>query len=155
LVTVVIIGILAGIAYPAYNNHVSGTQRSDATINLTRIARLQVGFFTECGRYAGSIVGAAGSAKVCANPGTMDADLSATGETKLGQYKVTVVVKDGLAPLLALGGGGFTLTATPAGAQAAADGAKCATIFLDEAGVKGATGTDAVLGPNGGKCWKK
>ena len=51
MITVVIVGILASIAYPSYTNYVTAARRSDATINLTRIAAQQEKFFTECGTY--------------------------------------------------------------------------------------------------------
>ena len=57
LITVVILGILVGIGYPQYTRYITETRRSDATINLTRIAALQEKFFTECGRYTANFNG--------------------------------------------------------------------------------------------------
>lgn len=153
LITVVILGILAAIAYPSYTSYVAQTRRSDATINLSRIAATQEKFFTECGRYADNL-GVSGTPRNCAT-GTLDAGLSAGGLTTDGFYAITAVVAPGPAPLNAPGGGGFTLTAQPAGTQIVADNAKCNTITINQAGVKTALGTDGLSGPNGGKCWKK
>jgi type IV pilus assembly protein PilE len=154
MIAVVIVGILAGIAYPNYINYVRETRRTDASINLTRIARLQVSFFTRCGRYAANL-GVSQTIPDCAT-GTMDADLEPGGLARGGLYTLTSVVTPGPPPLLAPGGGTFILTATPNPTKVpAAEIAKCATLTITETGVKGATGTDAVLSPFGGRCWKR
>lgn len=154
MITVVVIAILAGIAYPNYSRYVAETRRSDATINLTRIATLQDKFFTQCGRYADNLLGASGTPANCAT-GTMNTSLAAGGVTRDGHYTVTAVVAPGPAPLNAPGGGGFTLTAQPAGSQATADAARCNTFTIDQTGAKTALGSDSLSGPNGGRCWKK
>jgi len=151
MITVVIIAILAAVGYPSYINFVTEARRSDATINITRIASLQEKFFTECGRYAVTL-GVSGTPRNCAG-GVMDAGLAAGGATREGHYILTAVVAPGPAPVNAPGGGGFTLTATPAGLQATRDAAKCTTLTINQIGVKAATGTDG--GPTGGRCWKK
>jgi type IV pilus assembly protein PilE len=154
MITVVIIGILAGIAYPSYTRYVAETRRSDATINLTRIATLQDKFFTRCGRYAVNLA-VSGTPPNCADPGTLDAALGVGGVTREGHYTVTAVVAPGPGPLNAPGGGGFTLTAQPVGPQAIADAVRCNTFTIDQTGAKGAAGGDGLSGPNGGRCWKK
>jgi type IV pilus assembly protein PilE len=58
MITVVIIGILAAIAYPSYRNYTTQTRRSDAQIALTQAANQQERFFTECNSYAPSITAA-------------------------------------------------------------------------------------------------
>ena len=148
MITVAIVGILAAIAYPSYTNYVTQARRSDATINLTRIAAQQEKFFTECGRYADTL----GAARNC-GAGTLAAGLAA-GATTDGYYTLTAAVSPGPPPLLAVGGGGFVLTAQPASTQIAADNAKCNTFTINQAGLKTALGTDGNL-TNGGKCWKK
>lgn len=152
LITVVILGILAAIAYPSYTSYVAQTRRSDATTNLSRIAAIQEKFFTECGRYANNL-GISGTARNCGT-GTLDAGLAAGGLTIDGHYAITAVVFPGPLPLSAPGGGGFTLTAQPAGTQFAADNAKCNAITLNQAGAKTAGGTEGNM-TNGGRCWKK
>ena len=57
MVTVVIIGILAAIAYPSYQNYTKQTRRSDAQIALTQAANQQEKFFTECNWYAKTLHG--------------------------------------------------------------------------------------------------
>jgi type IV pilus assembly protein PilE len=152
MITVAIIGILAAIGYPSYIKYVTETRRSDATINLVRIASLQEKFFTECGRYADTL-GVSGTPRNCAG-GVMDADLVVGGATREGHYILAAVVAPGPAPLNAAGGGGFTLTATPAGLQATRDAARCTTLTISNIGLKTATGTEGNL-TDGGRCWKK
>jgi len=152
MITVVIVAILAAIGYPSYIRFVSESRRSDATINLTRIASLQEKNFTECGRYA-DILAVTPTPRNCAG-GIMDAGLVAGGATRDGNYVITAVVTPGPLPLAAPGGGGFTLTATPNGLQAVRDGLECTTLTLNNVGLKTATGTDGNL-IDGGRCWKK
>lgn len=60
MITVVIVGILASIAYPSYRNYVTQTRRSDAQIALTQAANQQERFFTECNWYAATLNGTRG-----------------------------------------------------------------------------------------------
>ncbi|MCR4346804.1 MAG: prepilin-type N-terminal cleavage/methylation domain-containing protein [Sulfuricaulis sp.] len=57
MIVVVIIGILATIAYPSYRNFTTQARRSDAQIALTRVAAQQEKFFSDCTTYAGTLVG--------------------------------------------------------------------------------------------------
>lgn len=159
MITVVIIGILAAIAYPSYTNYVTAARRSDATINLTRIAALQEKFFTRCGRYADNLIGTPIPCGPAPATAIFDAGLAAGGVTRDGYYTLTATVTPGPPPLGggagAPGGGGFTLTAAPALTQATADLTKCTTLTLANTGAKDATGSDSPVGTNGGKCWKK
>jgi len=150
MIAVAIIGILAALAYPNYIQYISETRRSDATINLVRIASLQEKFFTECGFYAGTL----GAVRNCGTS-TLAAGLTAGGATTEGHYTIAVVTIPGPPPLATPGGGGFTLTATPAGLQAVRDGLRCATITITNTGARDATGTASPAGTNGGRCWKR
>jgi len=57
MITVVIIGIIAAIAYPSYTNYMTQTRRSDAQITLTRTAALQEKYFSDCNHYAKKLEG--------------------------------------------------------------------------------------------------
>lgn len=57
MITVVIVGILAAIAYPSYQNYVKQTRRSDAQIALTQAANQQERYFTECNAYTSNLGG--------------------------------------------------------------------------------------------------
>lgn len=160
MVTVAIVAILGAIAYPWYRDHITSSRRTDATRPLGELAAAQEKFFTQCGGYAGTI-GPNPPGRVCppavgSAAGAIDTNtitISAGGLTKDGFYLITIT--PGNTGTLA---SSYQLTATPVGAQLANDGGatgKCTTIGLDSTGIKSATGTDALLGPNGGKCWKK
>lgn len=52
MIVVAIVGILAAIAYPSYQNQVRQTRRSDAQIALNEIANMQEKFYSQCSQYA-------------------------------------------------------------------------------------------------------
>lgn len=148
MITVVILGILAAIAYPSYTSYVALTRRTDGTMALTRIAAIQEKFYTECGTYTTAFNGAISDPNPANRCTGLGIGATAASYTTLdGFYTITAVIT--------AGGGGFTLTAQPTGVQSTADSAKCNTITVNQAGVKSALGTDGISGPNGGKCWKK
>lgn len=147
MITVVIIGILASIAYPSYTRYVAETRRSDATINLTRIAALQEKFFTQCGVYAIALDTPLACGPNPPNPPRSLISGLTAGVTTDGYYTLT-------AALGVASDGGYLLTAAPAGTQATADATKCTNLTINATGKKTAAGTDGNL-TNGGKCWKK
>ncbi len=147
MITVVIIGILAAIAYPNYSRYVAETRRSDATINLTRIAALQEKFFTECGVYATALDTPLACGPNPPNPPRSLLSGLTAGVTTDGYYTLTATLGDPNTD------GGYLLTAVPAGTQATADTTKCTNLTINALGRKTAAGTDG--GPTGGKCWKK
>lgn len=155
MVSIVVVGILAAIGYPQYTKYIRETRRSDATINLARIAALQEKFYTECGVYTQNFNGAIFSpvpAIRCTGLGAGPVAGSLT--TVDGYYTLTIpVLLPGPAPANVAGGGGYRLSAAPAGGQLP-DAANCTTLTIDNTGVKTATGTDGNL-TNGGKCWKR
>ncbi len=57
MIVVVITGVLAAIAYPAYTRYVIESRRSDAQIGLTQLAALQEKFFSQCNKYTVNIDG--------------------------------------------------------------------------------------------------
>ncbi len=60
LVVVAIISILTLIAFPAYQDQMRKTRRSDAKIALTTLASQQEKFLSNNGRYTATIVGSPG-----------------------------------------------------------------------------------------------
>lgn len=58
MIVVVIIGVLASIAYPSYQKYSMQSRRSDAQIALMRVAAMQEKFYSDCGYYAKTLVGA-------------------------------------------------------------------------------------------------
>lgn len=54
MITVAIIGILAGIAYPSYQDHVFKSRRADAKAALSGLANAMERYYTENNDYAGA-----------------------------------------------------------------------------------------------------
>lgn len=120
MITVVIVAILAAIAYPSYNNHVTRTRRSDAQSALMRIAALQEKFYADCGFYAKRITG--GNRK-CIPDGGKETSLEVSNTSAEGYY--TLAIADGNISGACSGAGasincGFTATATPVATKAQA-----------------------------------
>ncbi|MDH5594147.1 MAG: type IV pilin protein [Gammaproteobacteria bacterium] len=131
MIVVVIIGILAAIAFPSYRDSVRKTNRSDAKVALTRAAQMQERRFTEQGSYSNSIADVGGNT------------------SPEGWYTMSLTDVSGTAGCTTTNSSGttlylcYTVTATATGGQA--DDATCATLSLDHTGAKTSTG--------GGDCW--
>ncbi len=107
MITVAIVAILASIAYPAYQDQVRSSRRSDAQGVLTSFALAMERFYTSNNTY----LGAAGTQLVPANSGSpwiFATEAPLDGATKY--YNLTI--KTGATKTT------YTLVATPKGAQA-------------------------------------
>ncbi|MBO2693025.1 type IV pilin protein [Shewanella algae] len=111
MITVVIIGILAAIAYPSYVQYIAKSTRAEAHAALMRLANLQEQYYLDNRTYA-------------------------TDMTKLGLNASPFITENGHYSIASTGTGSFTLTATAQGVQASRD-SKCKTLTLTDAGVKG------------------
>jgi type IV pilus assembly protein PilE len=60
MVVVAIVAILTLVAFPAYQDQMRKTRRSDAKVALTELANRQEKFFSDNQRYTGTIVGSPG-----------------------------------------------------------------------------------------------
>jgi type IV pilus assembly protein PilE len=125
MVTIVILAIIVGIAYPSYRNYTVQTRRSDAQSALTQTANRQEKFFSSCSRYTTTLVG--GSMSDCTAGGLGFAN----SDSPDGHYQVTI------AGTTIAGTGtiatAFTATATPkAGGLQVGNGA----LRIDSTGVK-------------------
>jgi type IV pilus assembly protein PilE len=133
MIVVAIIGILAAIAFPAYNQSVRKSRRSDAKAALLDLAQREERYLSTANQYTTSapLLGYGGSATVTtANPMNIT-----SGSASYYQLAVS-------APTSTT----FTATATPQGAQATDT---CGTYTLSNTGtqgVSGGTGTPA-------DCW--
>ncbi len=132
MITVVILAIIVGIAYPSYTQWMVQTRRSDAQIALTQAANQQERFFTECNAYAGSLT----AARTCAAGGlgyttTNSPDGHYTLADPVPGNIIGECASDGSGTLTPALTCGFTITATPTGLQAG-DGA----FRIDAMGVK-------------------
>jgi len=121
MIVVVIVGVLAAIALAAYQRHVVKARRSTAAVCLQERAQFMERFYTTNMTYAGA-----------PNPAQCGNGLDA----------FYTIAFSGTPSASA-----FTLTATPKGIQASKD-TECATLSLNEKGVRGVTGTSAAT-----QCW--
>ena len=118
MVVMVIVGIIAAIAIPSYRQQVLRSGRSNAKAALTQTAQVLERCFTRTSTYDACVV------------------LPAT--TPEGLYTVTAGIDESPTTYL--------LTATPQGGQA--DDTACANFTLDQANVRGVSGSGTV-----NECW--
>lgn len=130
MVTVAIVGILAGIAYPSYQDNVMKSRRADAKGALLGFANAMERHFTETNSYlgAGTINGNTGAPTV----------FSATSPVDGGTPYYKLTINAALAS-------SYTLNAEPINAQA---NDKCGTLSLTQTGARGIS-TDISLTD----CW--
>lgn len=133
MIVVAIIGILAAIAYPSYQDSVRRSRRADAKAALLGFANAMERHYTVKSTYAGAAAGGAdtGAPAIYATEAPLD------GGTKY--YDLTIN---------AAAGSSFTVWAAPKGAQA---DDPCGTLTLNQAGVKEVSG--ATLAAN--ECWRR
>ncbi len=56
LIVIAIVGIIAGIGYPSYQNHITNTRHADAKVMLLEIMQLQRRYFTNNNTYTDKLV---------------------------------------------------------------------------------------------------
>lgn len=115
MVVVAIIGILAAIAYPSYDEYVKRGNRAEGQAFLSDAAARQERYYAQNYQYADTI------AKLYGTSAT-----TRTSETD--KYTLTIGAN--------AGDGGYTLTATEQ-----FNDAKCGNLTLNAAGDRGATGS--------------
>lgn len=113
MIAVVIIAILAAIAYPSYNNHVTKTRRAAAAACLLENQQLIERFYTTNLTYVGSAVAQ------CANGLDVHYQVAFAADPQARSY---------------------TLNAVPQGQQASRDTA-CGTLSLTNVGARSVSGT--------------
>lgn len=121
MITVAIVAILAAIALPSYRSYVVRSNRATAEGYMLEVANKQERFLLDNRTYAASLtaLGMSAPSEVSSN--------------------YTVTVTSSTVP-------GYTVTATPIGAQLA-DDTDCGSLTLNQLGVKAASG-------GGARCWR-
>lgn len=114
MIVVVIVGILAGVAFPSYQDHVRKGHRASAQAYLMDLAQRQQQYFLDNRSYADNAP-ALGYAS--------------TPPDVAPYYTVAVAAPGGPPPT-------FAITATPTGSQTADS---CATLAINSAGTKSAS----------------
>lgn len=113
LITLVLVGIVAAVAYPSYQSTLMKSRRSDAKSGLLAGAQALERFFTERGTYVGATLGSDGI-----YPST----------STNGYYTLSLASQSATA---------FSLKATPTGVQS---GDACGSFTYDQTGTKGISG---------------
>jgi type IV pilus assembly protein PilE len=132
MIAIVIVAILSAIAIPGYRSYVQRAQRAEAKTALLRVQGAQEKFFVQYNRYAAALA-----------PAVPDG-LGTPSTTETGLYTLALVLTDG--------GAGFRVTATARAGGAQDDDARCATLSIDNNGLKGArnsAGADTTQ-----ECWR-
>jgi type IV pilus assembly protein PilE len=128
MVVVVIVGVLAAVAYPSYRAQVRRSNRTEARVALEQTA----GALEKC--YTRYMIYNDNTNCPASNQFTAGAGFN----TPRGLYRITAVVA----------GSTFTVSATPQGAQAT--DSQCMTFSLTETGVRAVSGS---LSATPAQCW--
>ncbi|MBW8328807.1 MAG: type IV pilin protein [Thiobacillus sp.] len=121
MVTVMIIGILAAVAYPSYQQYLLRANRADAQAIMMETAQLMERRFTTCGTY--------GTNATCATAAAPTSAVSPAGSTG-GARRYTIAFTSATATA-------FNLQATRVNAQT---NDTCADLTLTHTGVQGPAG---------------
>ncbi|MDL1866553.1 type IV pilin protein [Betaproteobacteria bacterium PRO4] len=127
MVVVAIIGILAAVIYPSYQEYVHRANRAEAKSILLEMAQLLERNYTEANRYDQTSSGG-------------DFTLPVTQSPRSGTAKYTIQFAAGT-----LTRNAYTLEAVPAGNMA---GDACGTLALTQTGAKSVSGSKSV-----DECW--
>jgi len=133
MIVVAIIGVLAGIAYPAYTDYVLRANRADGKAGLLNLQLAQEKYRANCPQYADGIHA---TARTCASGGTHNL-VSGTSSPN-GKY--TLAITAGTATT-------YTLTATPNFTDS-----KCRVLGINQAGTKTVSNDATDTAAN---CWGK
>lgn len=134
MIVVAIIGILAAIGYPSYQEQVKSTKRADCAGALMGFAGDMERYFTAQGSYLKAGTPAGGNTGA---PTISATQCPTSGGT--ATYNLTIAVASS---------SGYTLRATPVNAQ---EDDKCGILTLTNTGVRGTIG--ATTGLTAQDCW--
>jgi type IV pilus assembly protein PilE len=130
LISVAIVGILAGIVYPSYTDSVKRSRRSEAMVELVRVANMQEQYFADNRTYATDMTKLGFPA---------DPYITENGYYSIDTAAVTTIAND------------FIITASAAGLQSSND-SNCTSFSLNYLGQKTAKKGAA---DNTNTCWEK
>jgi len=142
MITVAIIGILASIAYPSYQDSVRKSRRADAKGVLLGLTNAMERRFTEKNSYCDAALATGGTAVTGCGAATEDTgtpSIYTIPPETTSFYTVTIS---------AATASSYTLSAARTGAQS---NEKCGSLTLTNTGVKGVTGADT--GITAADCW--
>lgn len=99
MVVVVILGILATIAYPSYSQWVTETRRTDAQGALMELAARQERYFSQCNSYTTTLVGKNITECSTATPSGGGLGYTGTALSPDGHYVLTVSAPTAACPI--------------------------------------------------------
>ena len=139
MITVVVVGILAAIAYPSYTEYVFKSKRSDAKAGLVQLQLAQEKYRANCLQYATGL----GTAMTCSSTvSTADDDAhNLVGSTSSPDNYYTLSISSANQTT-------YTLTATATGAQLG--DTNCKTLSINQAGTKSSTNSSNAASSG---CW--
>ena len=135
MITVALVGILAAIAIPSYQNYVRQSNRAVAKSLLYENAQFMERFFTQNNQYDAT-VGVNGVANTGGDDVAVTLPITQSPRTGTAQYNIS---------LLAVADATFTLQAVPTGSMT---GDTCGVLTLTNTGLQGAGGGVA-------ECWNR
>ncbi len=133
MIVVAIVGIIAAIAYPSYQESVRKSRRADCSGALTSLSNAMERFYTVNTSYLGAAAGGANTGAPAVFTATCPSDGSAA------TYNLTISAATAST---------YTLQAAPTGGQT---GDKCGNLTLTNTGLKGVT--SAKSGVTWDQCW--
>ena len=134
MIVLVIVAILAAVAYPSYQDHIVRSNRTVGASTLLEVAARQEQFFANNASYASTTV-------QMGFPAAYHVDRDGEqGTSATSIYLITVANFSSAAPVL-----DYTLTATRQNWQTRDD--DCGNLTLNDRGVKGQSGS-------GERCWE-
>ena len=133
MIVILIVGILAAIAYPSYRDNVLDSRRTECSGTLSSLGSAMERFYSVNGSYLGAAAAGANTGAPAVYTTTCPAD---GGDAT---YNLTIAAATAST---------FQLQATPVGAQADDE---CGALSLTNTGVKGVVGADA--GVTWQDCW--
>lgn len=143
MIAIVVLGILAAIAFPSFMDSIRRSRRSEATTALMQVQQAQERWRSNRGSYASN-------ARLTAAPGNgEDAGLGLSATTPEGYYGIAISGESGT---------GYTATATATAGKSQADDAPCRTMAVRMDGgnllYAGCGGGDCGFAPTN-DCWAK
>jgi type IV pilus assembly protein PilE len=134
LTVLVVIAILAAIAFPSYRSFVISSQRADARTALLQVQAAEEKFYLQNNRYSDDVVGGLG--------------LTGTSEHGLYTVRTDAGPPDPANPAADPLVSGYVAKATPVAGKGQDQDAKCTGLTIDSVGTKGSTGTATAA-----ECW--
>lgn len=142
MIVVVIVGILAAIAYPSYRDYVRRANRAEAHAFMTEAAAREERHFSDCNAYTASMTNPSGCCGAACGLGFA----SATSENNLYQLAINAGATGTINT-------SFAITATAINTQT--EDGQCRTMTLNNLGQRSSTvaGGGANPAPPNDPCW--